>query len=50
MHDGASISSEGAAVSVRGSRGGRKSNVRLALVLALVAVAFYLGILLLKHP
>ena len=44
------MSSEGAAVPVGGSRGGRKANIRLALVLAIVAVAFYVGIIVLKHP
>ena len=28
----------------------RRANVRMAVVLAIVAVAFYVGILVLKHP
>ena len=37
-------------MAVDGSRVGRKANVRLAIVLALVAVVFFFGILVLKHP
>ena len=37
------------AVTVEGGRGGRKANVRLAVVLAIVAVAFYVGIFVLQH-
>jgi len=37
------------AVTVEGSRGGRRANVRLAVVLAIVAVGFYVGIFLLQH-
>ena len=37
------------AVTVGGDRGGRRANVRLAVVLALVAVAFYVGIFVLQH-
>ena len=32
------------------NRGGRRANIRLALVLAVVAVAFYVGIIMLRHP
>ena len=38
------------AVTADDDRNGRKANVRLAVVLALVAAAFYVGILVLKHP
>ena len=38
------------AMAVDGNRSGRRANVRLAIVLALVAVVFYLGIIVLKHP
>ena len=38
------------AMAVDGNRSGRRTNVRLAIVLALVAVVFYLGIIVLKHP
>ena len=38
------------ATTVEGSRSGRKANVRLAIALAIVAAAFYVGILVLKHP
>ena len=37
-------------MAVDGDRGGRKANVRLAIVLAIVAAVFYFGILVLKHP
>ena len=37
-------------MTVDDDRSGRKANVRLAIVLAIVAVVFYFGILLLKHP
>ena len=37
-------------MTVDGDRSARRANVRLAVVLALVAVAFYVGILVLKHP
>ena len=36
------------AVTVDGGRGGRRANVRLAVVLAIVAVAFYVAIFLLQ--
>ncbi|MCY4222317.1 MAG: hypothetical protein OXC25_01270 [Thiotrichales bacterium] len=36
-------------VTVEGDRGGRRQNVRLAVMLAIVAVAFYVGIFLLQH-
>ena len=38
------------AVTADDDRNGRKASVRLAIALALVAVAFYVGILVLKHP
>ena len=38
------------AMTVAGDRSGRKANVRLAVVLAIVAAVFYFGILVLKHP
>ena len=38
------------ATTVEGNRSGRKANVRLAIALAIVAAAFYVGILVLKHP
>ena len=38
------------AVTADVDRNARKANVRLAVVLALVAAAFYVGILVLKHP
>ena len=37
------------AMTVEGDRSGRKANVRLAVVLAIVAAVFYFGILVLKH-
>ena len=37
-------------MTVDGDQSGRKVNVRLAIVLAIVAALFYVGILLLKHP
>ena len=37
------------AVTVDGGRGGRRANVRLAVVLAIVAAAFYVGIFVLQH-
>ena len=37
-------------MAVDGNRSGRKANVRLAIVLAIVAVVFFFGILVLKHP
>ena len=37
------------ALTVDGGRGGRRANVRLAVVLAIVAVAFYIGIFVLQH-
>jgi DNA primase len=37
-------------MAVDGDRSGRKANVRLAIVLAIVAVVFFFGILVLKHP
>ena len=40
---------EPVAVTVEGGRGGRRANVRLAVVLAIVAVAFYVGIFVLQH-
>ena len=39
-----------AAMPVDGARAPRKANVRLAIVLAIVAAVFYFGILVLKHP
>ena len=41
---------EDVAMTVDGARSGRKANVRLAVVLAVVAAVFYVGILVLKHP
>ena len=41
---------EDVAISAGGDRSGRRANVRLAIVLAIVAAVFYLGILVLKHP
>ena len=41
---------EDVAMIVDGARSGRKANVRLAVVLAIVAAVFYVGILVLKHP
>ena len=38
------------AMTVDGVRVARKANVRLAIVLAIVAVVFYFGMLVLKHP
>ena len=38
------------AMTIGGTRSGRRANVRLAIVLAIVAAAFYFGILVLKHP
>ena len=38
------------AVTADADRNARRANIRLAVVLALVAVAFYVGILVLKHP
>ena len=38
------------AITVDDDRNARKANIRLAVVLALVAIAFYVGILVLKHP
>ena len=38
------------AMTIGGNRSERKANVRLAIVLAIVAAAFYFGILVLKHP
>ena len=38
------------AMTVGGDRSGHKANVRLAILLAVVAAAFYVGILVLKHP
>ena len=35
---------------VEGERSERKANIRLAVVLAIVAAVFYFGILVLKHP
>ncbi len=37
-------------MAIDGNRSGRRANVRLAIVLALVAAVFYLGIIVLKHP
>ena len=37
-------------MSAGNNRSGRRANVRLALVLAVVAVAFYVGIIMLRHP
>jgi hypothetical protein len=37
-------------MTVDGDQSGRKANVRLAIVLAIVALVFYFGILVLKHP
>ena len=37
------------AVTVEGGRGGRRANVRLAIVLAIVAAGFYFGMFLLQH-
>ena len=37
-------------MTVKGNRNGRKANIRLAVVLAIVAAVFYFGILVLKHP
>jgi len=36
------------AVTGEGGRGGRRANVRLAVVLSIVAVAFYVGVFLLQ--
>ena len=36
-------------MSVNDARSGRKANVRLAVLLAIVAAVFYFGIFLLKH-
>ena len=41
---------EDVAMTVDEARSGRKANVRLAVVLAIVAAVFYVGILVLKHP
>ena len=41
---------EDVTMTVDGERSGRKANVRLAVVLAIVAAVFYFGILVLKHP
>ena len=38
------------AMTADGDRVVRKANVRLAIVLAIVAAVFYFGILVLKHP
>ena len=35
---------------VEGEQSERKANIRLAVVLAIVAAVFYFGILVLKHP
>jgi len=40
---------EGMAMTVDADRSVRKANVRLAVVLAIVAAVFYFGILMLKH-
>ena len=37
-------------MTVDGDQSGRKANVRLAIALAIVALVFYFGILVLKHP
>ena len=37
------------AMTIGVNRSGRRANVRLAIVLAIVAAAFYFGILVLKH-
>ena len=36
-------------MTVEGERSGRKANVRLAVLLAIVAVLFYVGIIVLKQ-
>ena len=38
------------ATTVDGDRSGRSANVRLAILLAIVAAVFYVGILALKYP
>ena len=38
------------AVTADDDRNARKANIRLAVVLAIVAAVFYVGILVLKHP
>ena len=38
------------AMTIGGDRSGRKANIRLAIALAIVAAAFYFGLLVLKHP
>ena len=43
MHGPMAVTVEG------GGRGGRRANVRLAVVLAIVAVGFYVGIILLQQ-
>ncbi len=40
---------EGMAMTVDGDRSARKANIRLAVVLAIVAAVFYFGIFVLKH-
>ena len=42
--------SEGMGMTVDGNRSARKANVRLAVLLAIVAAMFYVGIFMLKHP
>ena len=37
------------ATTVEANRGGRRANVRLAILLAIVAAVFYVGILVWKH-
>ena len=37
------------ATTVEADRSGRRANVRLAILLAIVAAVFYVGILVLKH-
>ena len=40
---------ESMSVTVEGGRGGRRANIRLAVVLAIVAAAFYVAIFLIQH-
>ena len=37
------------AMTIDGARRGHRANIRLAVVLAIVAIFFYVGIFLLKH-
>ena len=40
---------QGMAMTVDGDRRGRRANIRLAILLAIVAAAFYFGIIVLKQ-